>query len=333
MTLRPLLLFVATLLPLAGAQENVKEFPPTVLDSDRSVQLHMSAVGGILGQIRCDQDQNIYLQSETESLLRLSADGQTVTRFSVDSVELRESSGQNAYIHDFAVDPGSSSVYAITRLDGTWFLVKFDSQGRYQSKAQLHADNSLRPSLLAVLNGDRFLISGTLASAEPGKRRRPFTAIFDSVGQVVRDLRFKADGKLVDSEPGKDGGSIPAIDTGSVVTLADGNAYLMRRGETPIIYVVSASGQLVRTLRIATPTGYQATTMSAAGSSLLITYQKREEKLVHLLYIMYEPIEGQEVRRYVPGEGVTGGLACYADHEFLFVGTQGGKRVIITARP
>jgi hypothetical protein len=313
---------------LTSAQEEPRT---VVLHAARSTDLPMSSTGGILGQMVCDENASIYFQTEVDPEMRISSDGKDIVRFRLDSIpDIRDTSGQLPFTRDFVVSPATGAVYTTVRLHDDTYIIKFDRDGKYETKTRLQAPETFRAATYVIVAEERFLVAGSIATKRP-RERQPFTAIFDSSGQLVRQLDLKADTKPTDAEPR--GLAVLQMETGSVVTLPDGFAYFMRRSSNPAVYVISAAGQLVRTLNITSPTGYRPARMTAADGNLLITFQTDDKDKPKLLFGMYDPIEGHEIARYKRADDVTGALACYSDKQFLFIGQHEGKRCIIHAEP
>jgi hypothetical protein len=153
----------------------------------------------------------------------------------------------------------------------------------------------------------------------------------DNEGRVVDKLRFKEDARFVRQESLDE--PLLEVETGSLVTGDDGNMYIMRRSSSPVIFVITAGGQILRTLRLSAPDTFEPTALFFADGRLLVSFQKNSIEGMDYLYIVYEPFEGREVARFGRDRDVSGALVCYNNGKFSFLGVKDGKRVLVQAQP
>lgn len=143
-------------------------------------------------------------------------------------------------------------VYEASIASGGVYVVEFSKDGTVKSKTRLETGIYVDPLHVAVFNSGRFLLIG-----ESGKdHRSPYTAIFDADGRLVRlisesedvEARTKAEGGDAEFTHNDRLGNI-FVSRGDVTVGSDGNAYLLRGG-TPMVYVISDRGDVLRKMRI-----------------------------------------------------------------------------------
>lgn len=309
------------------------EMPRLVLKIRSTVQLSLGQVGGILGQVRCDGEGNVYFQPEFAPLLRVSPDDGKIVSFSLDQpFGNRVGVPRHIQLVDFAIAQ-SRTVYAAARAGNNSFVVKFDSDGRYDTITQLDSPDGMYPAGLAVFANGYYLVSGELRPLERGKSALPYTAIFDSSGRLIRELSVRSDRELTQGRAGdKTATGIPEIETGTTVMWTDGNAYVMRKMQKPEVLVIAPTGEVLRTLHLTSPEGFNPTTMGSAETGLIVTYQRTTSNGPEVLYVVFDTLNGDEMAVYERSSDLGAALACAPGNgRFLFLGSREGRMVLIRA--
>lgn len=288
-------------------------------------------IGGIIGQIRCNSAGDLYLKTEFSPLIRLSANGQSVTYFDLNSIpKVDLASRSEPLILDFAVD-SSNSVFVLGTEARRPFIFVFGRDGRYRSKTGIDALESFKPSRIAVFSGGNFLMTGDIFLDEKGRSRKPVAQVFSSTGQEIATL------SLISAKPQSNTKTVTesplSFPMSSVVVSEDGNAYIMRNLDPPLVYVVSPAGRLIRKLGIQSPKGFGATGIMVGDTKFLVTYQHGDGRNYRMLYVEYDNIDAYVVAKYENGPRINGALTCYSDSELTFLGVREGRRVLIRARP
>ncbi len=187
-------------------------------------------------------------------------------------------------------------------------IVKYDSDGSYDSKIRLHAPQGLILSVsnMSVFANGNYLVTGTLQPQPPRRRKRikpgakihfshhivypkglrPFTGIFDDQGDLIATMRLPHDISIpkeykIHFQPGRadswSQSQIPTmmIDNTLIARGPADTAYLMRPANPPILYTISDAGQLLHEVRVTafTASHLQPNQMNAMGQSrLLVQY-------------------------------------------------------------
>ena len=289
--------------------------------------------------IRCDADQNLFLRRfnlqevhpGSESVVKFDTKAAIKATFSLmSSPELAgmvsgdyfaDADGQ---LHEIAWMPGKKPIY----------LLHFDKDGTYKSKTELA--KWFHPAQLVVFPKGQALVSGmepeTRESADPPN---PFTGLFDSDGKLLKTIALEDDERIKKSAASGDADYVPfphgpnrAVTMGNIAMGADGNAYLMRRMNPTIIYVISPAGEVVRRLSVDPGnTRMLPQAIHAAKGRLILMYSVEST----LNFMVVDPGTGNIVARYDASPSLGGALACASDTQFVFLGNdKNTSRLTIT---
>jgi hypothetical protein len=288
--------------------------------------------------VKCDSEGNAYIRPYspfTSPLLRLSWDG-VVTSFLVTSAPGFE----KARPSDFAVSPGGD-VYELVApdLDQT-FLLRFTKDAQYSSKITLTP--SLEPWQLAMFSEGSVFVSGFEwpPLADRGKRTlkltsKPFTAIYDTSGRMVKRLPLP----MEEPQKGIVGAATDpraAISLASAVTGPDDNVYYLRRSAKPTVFVISSSGEVVRTVSIAPPDkGFEPETIKVAAGTIVVQFVRDNPRTQNTdsLFVVADWQNGRQLAVYTAPIEVGFAFACYTPDGFTFLTTRDKKMAIARAVP
>lgn len=227
-------------------------------------------VGGLVLKGRCDEQGNIYARAiDHEASMQYHAT--TLGPIQVvrpngslaGTIKLTDASpsiSPDLSARDFFV-AGDGRVYeaAWSNANRAIYVVEFSSDQTLKGIVRLDAEFFM-PYQIAVFKSGEFLLSGTLANSG-GYQHTPFTAVFASDGRVIKrvyetedeELKQKAERKdpSVESQLTESGNT--AVWHGDVALGSDGNAYLLRATSPALIYVISPKGEVIRKLRVESP--------------------------------------------------------------------------------
>ena len=230
---------------------------------------------GILMPIKCDPDGNIYfrgdgsLQPDTGALQRLSGDGKTLTTIETETGDLAES-----HLSNFDVSP-DGTLFAIMTYR-TSELVEFDDKGQIKRHFEISAfGGRFDPQNFVAFSPDAFLIAGRLF--EKGGPGREFTALINGDGKLVREIKLPG---LMQGAPTGPGEPSPgSFAMGTALVADDGNAYVLQSaGEDAKFYVISASGEVLRTLTVSSPAPkHSATQFGVAKGRLAVQFHQNDQ--------------------------------------------------------
>ena len=234
-------LFVLASILLATAsvaQQNsgasASERPRKLVITDR-VTMHDVPGAAMLLPLRCDSKGNYYVRffhgkgPLQEPIYKFGPDGSKMTTFTI-TTDPDFDGGT-----DFAVGK-DGELYQLADTPKGRYVAVFSKDGPIQKKIKL--SQSINPSRIEVFGSGEFLIAGveqeTEANPEP---HRPFTAIFDDDGKLVKpiveedDQNYEEGAKRGDDQffdRNQGGGGNFAVSRGNIVRGSDGNVYVLR---------------------------------------------------------------------------------------------------------
>ena len=219
-------------------------------------------------------------------------------------------------------------------------VIKFAPDGKYETEFTIPAPG-FRPNQLAVFPSGELLLSGITN----GLIDRSFTAIYDSRGQLIKRLALPGEEEvnraveLGDSRYAwGQGEGNRAVSHGRAVTGDEGNVYLLRSTSPAMVYVISATGGIVRTLVVEpTKTRDQPLEMQLSKGKLAFVFDAwlGERSAGNPTLVVVDAGNGQKMQDFESGGGVgLFGLACYQGDAdtFTFLGMSRSRHIeIITA--
>jgi hypothetical protein len=297
--------------------------------------------------VRCDDDGDLYFKwLDSATVTKISSDGQQTARFSLDSVP--DPQVKRGRFYSYALN-GEGELFALVRTQRQSLVVSFDKEGKYEGTVALKAP-AVFPYRLAVFPTGEFLLAGVMPAKEGSLAgEAPYTAIFDAQGELVKRLSLTQDNaskatsaegkrKVTGERAGEDSDFESVIGGGDVTIGPDGYAYLTRNSASPIVYVISSQGTVIRRMVLHAPAGGLrpiGAPLTAPGE-LVVPFGKgisgrtlrRPE-----LYSVYNAQTGDHVIDYEASPDLSGGMLCYAHDAFIFVGGQDGHMALISATP
>jgi hypothetical protein len=118
-----------------------------------------------------------------------------------------------------------------------------------------------------------------------------------------------------------------AIDLSRSTAADDGNVYLMRAISTPIVYVITSSGAILRRISIASPgPDFAPSAIKVAGGSILVEFYAPplRGRIGRFLFVIANAETGESLAHYTPGPKIGGALACYTLDNLIFVSATAG---------
>jgi hypothetical protein len=256
--------------------------------------------------VKCDAEGDIFFRGSggrvpsAGALQRLSADGKNLSTINTLAGDFSKST-----LSQFDVTP-DGTLYAVLTLNRN-FLVEFDEKGQIKRHSEISAyGGGIEIQGLGALSADAFLIAGRLI--ENGNLGRMFTAIINADGKLVREVKIKNDVVVQQQDTAN------AL-SGLIVGADDGNAYLLANpAETAQIHVVSASGEVLRTLPVSSPVPKGiASAISVAKGHLVVEFHR--ENLPEWFKVVNVQT-GEEIASYE--SEVWGTFLCYSLDGFDF---------------
>jgi hypothetical protein len=275
-------------------------------------------------------------------VVKISPDGKVEATFPIAEVPGFE----QAEAWDFALGL-RGEVYLLTmRRPGRAEIVKFDSDGRHSDTLQL--EERFEPLQLAVFPSGELLVTGRKVAAAPEDPGEPFTGIFDRGGRLLRMVELPDDITAPPPPPTEEeeedterreaaAGRLEEYNRAISLTLAepaeDGNIYVMRRQAEPVVFVVSASGEVVRRIVVPSPgEGFRSLGFKVAGGRLLVQFS-REGQNAERIFSVIDAYEGTPIVDYTAGYAVGTALACYSPNGLTFIGVWENQLTLHRAVP
>jgi hypothetical protein len=198
-------------------------------------------------------------------------------------------------------------------------LAVFSTDGKLKSRTPLDPP-AILPHQLAVFPSGEALVSGLehVHSRRALGPYKSFTAIYDKNGHLQKRLSLPEDAEIDAAAELGDSryASSPmsgnrGISSGKAQVGGDGNVYLMRSTSPATVYVLSSSGELLRTLSIEPPnTGQMPFDMQVAGGHIALEFSRSGSGGGGWNLTVADATTGQKLSDY-GDESVYGILACY----------------------
>jgi hypothetical protein len=330
-----LTLVCAAALPTTGQTKNLiptARVPSTaIFDSVRSFALPTT----------CDDKGNVYVKplppdgDESGPLLMFSKTGVQQAKF-----DMSGALGFNV----FGIRPKGG--IATVRDEQGMSVVNFGPDGERESVVRLDPAHFF-PSQLAIFPSGEMLLSGVQTrTREVPDIYRAYTAIYDAVGHLVKQLTLDEDREIERAIEAGDARYVrnpkqgnKAVALGVAASGDDGNVYLMRRTSPPTVYVISSTGEVVRKLVIAPPyAGQMPAGMQISKNRLAMQFYRECASLAceGASYTVVDATTGEKLADYAAGDDVAGTFTCYApdpDRFFLLQMSEEHRLGILETRP
>jgi hypothetical protein len=286
--------------------------------------------------LRCDAEGNIYARMNYVNLklkapmVKFNLEGELAAIYNpggnpeLDSVE---------GVGQFSVSP-EGDVYQLASSRQGSYILRFAQDGRYRGR--IHLPAWLNATQLAVFDRNAFLVSGS-ARQKKSAVMRPFTAVFDGKGRVVKEVTPPDDEDIyhaalsADSSVVSEYGALRAVSMGQAIVGSDGNAYLLRRTTPAVIYAISPAGDLVNTLTVEGEPGMVPRAMQAGEGTLAVMFGTSSDP--RTLFKVVDITSGAEVGSYASGS-LRSPLACFAaPSTFTFLLNHDKRLVFVKAAP
>jgi hypothetical protein len=264
-----LLISAALLGTLARAQTPSLHVSSTVKRGRPSSPLHLTPVDtvqstsevatGFVQPIPCDEDGNIYVQSDepAASVRKLSPKGERVGLFQpLANPDVKvQVTGYFALAQD-----GELYTLAFPENEFTRYVLVFKPDGSYKTKIKLDPGFPWLPATLAVFPNGNLLVTGQeyVKPRDMSEPMLPFTGIFSSDGSLLKEVEVRDDEKLEKMGAARDSrvtsSTNPqnnrAISWGQAAAAGDGNVYVMRWLSPAVFYAISPGGEVVKTFEV-----------------------------------------------------------------------------------
>ncbi len=281
--------------------------------------------------VKCDTKGNVYFRMHhntdffSQPITKISREGKSAKPFSIRSAPEFEKGAT----YDWAVGPTGDVFLLGAKTIGERHIVKFNRDGEYESVFLL--EPYLEPRHIAAFASGELLVSGSALSPDGKRTGKLLLALYDRRGKFVREISLPRDGEIPGEPTGEPTGE-PIEGAGhtfshsTAVAADDGNIYLMRSTTTPVVYVLSPAGTVLRRLVIPPPAqDLRVSTMKVAGGRIAIQFLQvdSEGHTEKHIFLMVDAVTGEKFANYVSTPETGGAWACYTPEGFTFLGSKG----------
>jgi hypothetical protein len=247
----------------------------------------------------------------------------------------RKSLGLSDYEDHFepsALLPGGGIARLVWSRDGM-SLARFTADGKLESRTKLDgpAGPMILPYQLAAFPSGEVLVSGleNCRSVRCFSAFKSFTAIYDRSGHLLKRLSISEDDEIDAAAEIGDSryARAPmfgnrAVSGGRARLGDDGNVYLMRQTSPATVYVISSSGDLVRTVKIEPAQhGWASVDMQVSNERIAIEFSDcSPSRCEGFTFSVASAVSGETLADYSDDPRL-GGLACFvsAPERFTFL--------------
>jgi hypothetical protein len=328
MSTRYVLLFVVFVCALSWAQTSPSSSERTRQLSDvRTVEISSEVADMFRPPLMCDAQGNLFLMTYSDSvegIRKLDVRGKRLASFKA----VNQPDVQVTLAGHFSISPEGEVTQLVYTSEIARYVFRFGSDGTLKSKVKLDPGFPWLPAQVVAFSDGSLLVAGQRMHSG----RTPytiFTGLFKSDGALIKEIRLEDDKLLMDlSSSGDKSVSSPtlpehnqAVTMGSMELGRDGNAYLMRRLPNPIVYVISATGEVLRRFTVkASQKGMSAVSMHVAETQLAVLFRDADTNEQRLKVV---DLEGREVITYedkAPNRRSVLGPAfvCFSDNPVRF---------------
>lgn len=292
----------------------------------------------------CDESGHSYVKLVKQGpgmvgpVLRLSPNGEIEAEFDTSDM----------LVNIYAVRPNGG--VSMMRMDGPTKIVgNFGPDGKREAAIRLERPKTdFFPSQIAVFRSGEILLSGL----QYFPRYKASTAIYAPTGRLVKQFILDGDAEIeraielgdIRYTRGPREGNAP-VSRSVAITGDDGFVYLIRAMSPATVYVISAAGEVVRKLSVATPTvkGSPDFGIRVAKNKIAVKFHRDCDSSVDVgscrgtVYTVLDATTGERLAGYEAEEETAGPIACYApdpDRFFTFWIPPNGHRLeIVEAVP
>lgn len=137
------------------------------------------------------------------------------------------------------------TVVTLPTFGGVTSLLRYNSNGTLKSRVQL---SELAQGQIAPFPNGRVLVNFR-------RKIHAFTSIYDEQGKFVTRVEIPGDDDIEQAiaNPDSPNTTNRAVDLGLAVAGPDGNVYLLRSANPPVVFAIDSDGKVIRRLELAPP--------------------------------------------------------------------------------
>jgi hypothetical protein len=296
--------------------------------------------GAFMSGSKCDADGNLYIRKYASDrpllgpVVKIDPEGKRVALF--DPAAFSQLALDRADAFSPASDGGVYQIAQSGIVKPRIYVLHFSSDGSPSSPTRLDAD--LEVYTFAAFADGNFLVSGMQRDVQnKNDRGRNFTAVFSADGRELAQLSFqepqpkppepakantKSDAGVVQKPVAKEARkdaekAAPALDLSDAEVGSDGNLYVMRSSSPALVYVIAPSGQIMKTIKVASPMpGAVPNAFHVSGNRLALSFWNEESQ--NQTVVVADAQTGRKIASYGDAGGLGPSFACYSANEGVF---------------
>jgi hypothetical protein len=344
-----LLVFAGLFSTLSVAQRNsaAPDAPttgPASTLSGSTIALHASSTmnvpsemgGAFMSASKCDADGNLYIRKLARDrpllgpVVKIDPDGKRIALF--DPAVFSQLALDRADAFSPASDGGLYQIAQSGILKPRIYVLHFSSDGLPLSPTLL--DANLEVYTFAAFADGNFLVSGVQRDAQnKNDRGHNFTAVFSADGRELAHLSFKeplGPAKAAKVGAKSDTGAAPpkevrkdaekavlTLDLSDAEAGSDGNLYVMRPSSPALVYVIAPSGEIMKTIKVASPLpGAVPGAFHVSGNRLALSFWNEENQSQTV--VVADAQTGRKIASYDDAGGLGPSFACYSANDGVF---------------
>lgn len=298
-----------------------QEGPRLTLAVKETVVIPSQAAAPLLLPVKCDPAGNLFfrryqvINTLGAPVTKIAPDGKRTVVYDINSVP----GFQGKKFDDFGIGFRGEVYMLAFRSKDELAVVEFDQDGMYRSKTRLSP--LFQPAHFVPLASGQFLVSGTKLSEENQQPTgKPFTAIYGGDGELVRELTLPGDSE---SATAGDAPLNRAVVLGTLAVAEDGNIYLLRASDRPLVHVISPAAVILRILVITPPLpNSRPITMKVAGGRVVVMFEQDNPtgEMAEQVFSVVNAETGEKLADYWSPPEIGGAFACYTPDRFTFIG-------------
>ena len=298
---------------------------PTVLQPTSSKVLKVPAFG-FFGSARADDDGNIFIHpapyQEVNILEIVPSSDDTVV------YKLSDEQARKYAFYDFSVTP-AGKVWALVNETGSPELlaIEFNSKGEAKNPVRLETSENIEATGFLALDSNVLFVAGNYTDkAVEAQRGRPFLAIFNTSGELVKNLVSNAPsfGHVTVS-----GGELRE---GACTAADDGNAYFLDKDSVVSISPVGDIGK--RTHFVKPNPDLMAAGLYVSHGWAAIRFHKHNPDQTVEKNLLVIDLSTGEVMGWYEGSADVGysDVGFSPDEGFTFIANDHGKTKVVHAK-
>jgi hypothetical protein len=276
---------------------------------------------------KCDASGNLYIRKYATDrpllgpTVKIDSKGKRVALFDPAAVSQLKLDRADAFSP--ASDGGFYQIAAVGISHPQIYVLHFSPDGSPTTPIRLDAE--FQPFQFAAFDNGNLLASGFQRDAEGNKDPgRSFTAVFSADGRLLAQLSLDLPSTHAQStkpagkpDSAKSPAVPPSLDLSDSELSPDGNIYVLRRSSPALIYVISPSGSIVKTLKIKSPVpNLMPSAFHVSRNQVAVSFWDDNPK--SQILVVADAQSGRAISTYSDAGALGPSFACYSADDAVF---------------